>query len=256
MLPSHLFRDPNTWNPTFYVQDFFAYPTFTLKILGMCHTDFRPFLAKWLGWLSPFINRTIFLILAVFIGHVDILFIIEFHRTFRTGSLNEITSLITMIIICSFSFFNIAFYQLYHHKYIEMITLINEQFRRRSAYGVTCVTGEKTHLLCNRFVVIWTISCLCGTFQWVVFALVRGGHPLAVKYPALIDQTQSPWYELIFVMHIGCQYIIGGSFANAINVMFSVSVTICGQFDILFCSLKNVRNTAMLMDGTQLMELK
>lgn len=255
MIPSYLYRNPSTWDPSFHVANFFVYPTFTLKILGMCHTDFRPFLSKSLEWLSPFINRLIFTTLAFFILHVDILFVVQLYQIFRTGSLNQITSLINMIIICSFSFFNIVFYQLHHHKYIEIVTLINEQFSRRSAYGVTCVTVEKTYFLLNRFVVFWTISCLCGTFQWVIFALVRGDHPLAVKYP-MINQTQSPWYEIIFIMHIGCQYIIGGSFANAINVMFSVSVTICGQFDILFCSLKNLRNTAMLMDGTRLMELK
>lgn len=250
-----IFRNPKSWDPSFYVKDFFSYQTCVLRAVGMCHTDFTKYLPATFAFLSPLINYTIFVGMSLVILHVNILFIIEFLRIFRTGSLEEVTSLITMIIISSFSFFNILFYQFAYKKYLRIVEYSNVNFQRRSAFGVTCLTGERTYLLAKRFTVFWTISCLCGTFQWVVAALYTGKHPLNVVYP-MLDARKTPYYEIIFLLHTGCQYITGGSFACASNVLFSLSVTICGQFDMLFCSLKNLRYTAMVMSGTQLDKLK
>lgn len=45
-------------------------------------------------------------------------------------------------------------------------------------------------------------------------------------------------------------------FANAITTMASSVMIMNGQFDMLFCSLKNIRATAMTLNGRRLKELK
>ena len=46
------------------------------------------------------------------------------------------------------------------------------------------------------------------------------------------------------------------SFVNAMNIIGSLVVITCGQFDVLLCSLKNVRCTAMRLNGLQTKELR
>lgn len=225
----------------------------------MARFEFSQYLPQFLHFLPSAINWFIFIMQTFLLLHVDLLFITDFFTVFgkAAGTLEVVTSLITMIIITSFSYFNVLFFQLTRKKYLKIVDFINQNFRRRSAMGVTCITTERTYLLAKRLAIYWTISCLVGTLQWVVVALFSEGraHPLAVTY-RVVDQKESPYYEIIFVMHSICQFLTGISFANANNVLFSLSFLICGQFDILFCSLKNLRNTAMVLNGKQLNNLK
>lgn len=225
----------------------------------MARFDFSQQLPNFLRFLPSAINSFIFFMQTFLLLHVDLLFITEFFAVFGKagGTLEVVTSLITMIIITSFSYFNILYFQLTRKKYLTIVDFINNNFRRRSAMGVTCVTTQRTYLLAKRLAVYWTISCLVGTLQWVVVALFSKGRklPLAVSY-RVVDQRESPYHEIIFVMHMVCQFLTGISFANANNVLFSLAFLICGQFDILFCSLKNLRNTAMVLNGKQLDNLK
>lgn len=45
------------------------------------------------------------------------------------------------------------------------------------------------------------------------------------------------------------QIQVGLVFANSDIIIISVVLLILAQYDILFCSLKNVRYTAMLLNG-------
>lgn len=47
------------------------------------------------------------------------------------------------------------------------------------------------------------------------------------------------------------QWSIGLVYGNASSVLATIVINACGQFDILLCSLKNVRATAMTMNGHQ-----
>lgn len=245
-----LFCNPKSWSTTFAEKNYLWLQTYLLKITAMAPIDFG-------DKYSSIINLAIFIIQSMVILHVDVLFIYEFYSIFGTGSLEQVTYLITMTIISSFSFFNLLYYQLSHKKYLRIVEYINKNFLHRSAYGVTCVTAEQSYLYAKRFSFYWSVSCCAGTFQWVFVALYAGARtlPLRVNYPFL-DSQKTPYYQIIFVMHAICQYITGMSFANNSNVLYSLAVLICGQFDILFCSLKNLRNTAMMFNGEQLETLK
>lgn len=255
-LDPRLFCNPAKWEPAFHESDLLSFQNVILKLIAMIPIDFDRFFPPKFTNISTTLHRLIFLSLSLLILHVNFLFIYEFF-TLKNGTLEQVTYLITMTIISSFTFFNIFYYQLAHKQYLNIAKYFNGKFLHRSAMGVTCVTGEPAYLFAKRFSFFWSLACFSGTFQWVVVALFMDDrvHPLRVNYP-WIDQRQTPYYQIIFVMHAACQFITGISFANISNVLLSLAVIICGQFDVLFCSLKNVRNTAMTFNGGQLKELK
>lgn len=43
------------------------------------------------------------------------------------------------------------------------------------------------------------------------------------------------------------QLVVGYVFTNFENLLISTAILVCGQLDILYCSLKNIRYTAILL---------
>lgn len=53
-----------------------------------------------------------------------------------------------------------------------------------------------------------------------------------------------------------CQYLLGVIFGNASSILASTVIITSGQFDMLLCSLKNIRATAMTFNGSRLKQLQ
>lgn len=56
-------------------------------------------------------------------------------------------------------------------------------------------------------------------------------------------------YEILFVIHTIAQFELALVFCTPSAFTLSASIMICGQFDVLFCSLKNLMHTAMIHNG-------
>lgn len=52
-----------------------------------------------------------------------------------------------------------------------------------------------------------------------------------------------------YVLQTLGQLLVAFIFPSYGSMMLTISMLICGQYDILFCSLKNIRYTAMLMNS-------
>lgn len=256
-LDPRLFRNPKTWKTTFQETDLLALQTFILKMIAMVPIDFAKYFPSISAWLSSLLNRLLIFLLAFFILNIIAVCFIEFYNLRTNGTLEEITYLITVCIIGLFSFFSMSYYQLTYAKYLAIVDYMNKSFRHRSAFGVTCVTGEQAYLFAKRFSFYWSVICMGATLQWVALAILAGNRslPVIIKY-SFIDQHQTPYYEILFVLHICYQYVTALGFATGGYILLSIVVIICGQFDILFCSLKNLRNTAMVINGGQVQMLK
>lgn len=53
-----------------------------------------------------------------------------------------------------------------------------------------------------------------------------------------------------------CQVLLAMIFGNASSILASTVIIASGQFDMLLCSLKNVRATAMTLNGSRLEQLQ
>lgn len=256
-LDYRLFRNPSTWITTFYEKDLLALQTVALQMMAMVPIDYTKFLPPSLHWLSPSLHRLAVFMLLIFGGNVIITALWILPAAIETVNLEQTTYLITVSIIGTFSVFNMQYYQWSYKSYLHIVDYVNANFLHRSAYGVTCVTGEPAYLLAKRFTFYWTSLCTVSTFQWVFLALFFGYRllPVNITY-TFLDQRQTPYYQILFVLHSGFQYVSALGFSTGANVLLSVVVIICGQFDMLFCSLKNIRNTAMMINGNYEDQLK
>ncbi|XP_031627368.1 putative odorant receptor 85e, partial [Contarinia nasturtii] len=140
--------------------------------------------------------------------------------------------------------------------YLRMINYMNTTFLRRSAYGLSFMTAERSYIVANRYVFWWTVMCLQGTMQWTVAPLFASTRtlPIDVKYP--VNELLTPYYQIIYSLHSMCQFLLGMIFGNASSVLASTVIILSGQFDILLCSLKNLRATAITFNGFRLDELR
>lgn len=54
---------------------------------------------------------------------------------------------------------------------------------------------------------------------------------------------------MVYAMQCLGQLAVGYAFTTVPNMIISITILLCGQYDILFCNLKNIRNTAMLKNN-------
>lgn len=74
--------------------------------------------------------------------------------------------------------------------------------------------------------------------------------PINIKYP--FDTVASPNFELVYVLQFIGQLQIGAIYSVYGTMWISIIILICGQFDLLFCSVKNMLWSAMLLRGDEL----
>lgn len=71
----------------------------------------------------------------------------------------------------------------------------------------------------------------------------------------MFDSQNSPWFPVAYVLQIFCQIQVGLNYGLSSGIFMSMVIAICGQYDILYCSLKNIRYTAMIRNGVNRTEL-
>lgn len=99
--------------------------------------------------------------------------------------------------------------------------------------------------MCNVVTTYYHICALISTGIVSVLPLFQESRvlPLRCWYP--FDQTISPYYELLYASQILVQIVMPLSFCVAMVLPMGMAFLLCGQYDILFCSLRNVPWTAM-----------
>lgn len=175
-------KDPKSWNPEFNVADLMRYQTVLLKTVGMCYIHFENYLPAKLKCVSPVLNWMIFGFFSFVHLHLALLFFLEM---IESSALEVITNAITMVIINVFAFFTLLYYRLNYKKYLRMVDFMNTRFLKRSAYGLTFMTAERSYIVANRYTFLWTTMCLQGTLQWVIVPLFASTRtlPIKIKYP-------------------------------------------------------------------------
>lgn len=74
--------------------------------------------------------------------------------------------------------------------------------------------------------------------------------------PEFFSLKQPVVYELTYASQVWCQLIMGCIFGSGSALFVSIIVVMLGQFDILYCSLKNMDFHAQLMSGKELKYLE
>lgn len=136
--------------------------------------------------------------------------------------------------------------------------------------GLTYVTTEPSYIIAKSFSLFYAILCVAGVLHFILLPIYLQIRelPLTCWYPFntyvslqaciqtlpyqnhFVSFQPKPIFEFVYLSQCLGQIQVGMAFANADLIIASIVWLILGQFDILFCSLKNVRCTAMLLNGS------
>ncbi|KAM8703545.1 hypothetical protein ACLKA7_008207 [Drosophila subpalustris] len=99
-------------------------------------------------------------------------------------------------------------------------------------------------------------SCQIAALFWLALPIVYRDKslPLACWYP--FDYKQPIVYEIVFLLQGMGQIQISAAFTAGSGLYMVLAILMSGQYDILFCSLKNVLATSYLEMGATLSELR
>ncbi|XP_058988311.1 putative odorant receptor 85e isoform X2 [Musca domestica] len=187
--------------------------------------------------------------------HLAILYVKTTLDMLHNGELEEITDALTMAIIYSFSTFATCYWLFNAEALNSFIGDINANYRHHSMAGLTFVSAEHSIRLAYKVTLYWLIACCVGVVCWALAPLLLRSHtlPLRCWYPF---DALPVVYEVVYATQLWCQILMGCIFGNGSALFVSVVLIMLGQFDVLYCSLKNVDYNAQLLAGGDLITLR
>lgn len=167
----------------------------------------------------------------------------------RGGSIMEI-SIYLRELVNAFTVmtFQIVFY-FHQEKFLILIESFNRRIVNRSVVGITFVTMQRPYEFSKNFTLIWTIMALLATLHYSLNPILDGEKrlPVPVMYP--FDVMESPYFEIEFCLQTLAQMQYGFAYSIIVAIITTVTMLLCGQLDILYCSIHNLMYAAMIRRG-------
>uniref|UniRef100_A0A182JUT8 Odorant receptor n=1 Tax=Anopheles christyi TaxID=43041 RepID=A0A182JUT8_9DIPT len=228
-----------------------------LRFVAVWPIDFNPYLPKYLrgryllSQLFDICYQLFWYFVCVHIAAFHIVSILTIELSYDELFLTLITTSIYSIMIL----LNV-YLRLYESNFRQLYEFSMKHFRKRSAAGVYYVSISSCYRFTNRYQFWWLVICLLGTMHWAVYPILSQERtlPFPCWYP--VDVQQSPKYELAYTLQVLGQLQVSLVFGLA-GALFMVFVfMVCTQFDMLCCSLTNIRQSAMILNGGYKTELR
>ncbi|XP_063709125.1 odorant receptor 83a-like [Culicoides brevitarsis] len=123
---------------------------------------------------------------------------------------------------------------------------MNENFRQRSAPGLTYVAFDSGFKSAQKFLNYWVCNCFLGAGVYGMVPLLNGDRvlPLPTWYP--FDLSVGRRFEAVYGLQYACQLIVGTIFANGMGYCMYLYLLFTVQLDILCASIKNIPFTALI----------
>uniref|UniRef100_A0A1A9W482 Odorant receptor n=1 Tax=Glossina brevipalpis TaxID=37001 RepID=A0A1A9W482_9MUSC len=219
-----------------------------LKLVGQISIDLRSYVPTYLKRIAQWIAYIYEFLILFSVLHLALLLAKHTLDILETGELEEITDSLTLTIIYCFASFSSAYWMFRQKLLMGLFQEINQFHRHHSLAGVTFVTYRCSYNLAHRMVKYWELWCIVGVVCWALAPLLIGSHslPIPCRYP--FDALQPVIYELIYITQTWGQFNMGILFGNGSALFAALSIIMLGQFDILYCSLKNLDSHAYLMN--------
>ncbi|KAG6457856.1 hypothetical protein O3G_MSEX010527 [Manduca sexta] len=146
----------------------------------------------------------------------------------------------------------VSYYALYRKDLYTLVDYMEKNFKHHSARGLTNMTMWGSYCKARNFGRIYTACTMFSVTMYVTLPLILH---LWTKEPiqswVYSDVTQSPFLEFVFLRSFLTQFFVGLAMGQ-FGVFFAAnSILICGQLDLLCCSLRNARYSALLRRGVR-----
>ncbi|XP_068158139.1 odorant receptor 83a [Drosophila tropicalis] len=188
--------------------------------------------------------------------HIAGLYICTIYINYGKGDLDFFVSCLIQTIIYMWTIsMKLYFRRIRPNLLNEILQFMNEKYELRSAPGFTYVTMSGALKQSNMWIKSYVYCCYVGTIFWLILPIAYRDNslPLACWYP--FDYTQPIVYELVFLLQAVGQIQVAAAFASSSGAHMVLAILISGQFDVLFCSLKNVLATTYIQMGANRAEL-
>ncbi|CAG4934037.1 unnamed protein product [Colias eurytheme] len=141
----------------------------------------------------------------------------------------------------------VAYFAICKKEMYDLCEYMNDNFKWHSARGLTNMTMQASYKTARNFAFFYTACTIFSVAMYVVLPVAGYlwfNHPL---HPWIYkDVVQGPFIALIFVRQCLAQGFVALAMGQLGVFFASNSILLCGQLDLLCCSLRNVRYTALL----------
>nr|AJF23824.1 olfactory receptor OR71 [Planotortrix octo] len=146
----------------------------------------------------------------------------------------------------------VIYFALYKKELYELVEFMNGNFKFHSARGLTNMTMEHSYKSAKNFGFVYTACTLFSVTMYVMLPMIVH---LWTKQPLqnwmYTDIVQTPFIVMAFLYQCLAQAFVGLA-VGQLGVFFAANaILLCGQLDLLCCSLRNARYTGLLQTGVQ-----
>lgn len=165
------------------------------------------------------------------------------------GSIDDIYLHVLEFMIANTAIIFALLLQIYRSELAHLFDVVSTQMQERSAPGLTYTTMHRSYKLSRQLTLVWIAFCVGGTIHHALEPILDGRRQLPVEtwYPFHVEQ--SPYFEIVYVLQTIGQVQSGFVYSSVIALVFSLAILMCGQLDMLFCSIRNIPCTAMILAG-------
>lgn len=165
------------------------------------------------------------------------------------GSIMDISPyLLETIVALTVMGFQLVFY-LNHGVFRQLFILIDTQMRPRSIRGITFTDMQRPFKLAKYFTLFWVALSSSATAHYSLNPILDRERRLPIPVVYSFDVMESPFFEIEYCLQSVAQLQYGFAFSIIIGMISSVSIMLCGQMDVLYCSVHNLLYSAMLKRG-------
>ncbi|XP_063541198.1 uncharacterized protein LOC134750042 [Cydia strobilella] len=146
----------------------------------------------------------------------------------------------------------VIYFALYKEKLYDLVEFMNENFKFHSARGLTNMTMEGSYTSAKKFAYAYTA---CTLFSVTMYVAMPMGFHLWTHQPlqnwAYMDAERSPYVLIACLRQCLAQAFVGLALGQLGVFFASNSILLCGQLDLLCCSVRNARYTGLLQSGVR-----
>ncbi|XP_063833400.1 putative odorant receptor 85e [Ostrinia nubilalis] len=143
----------------------------------------------------------------------------------------------------------VVYFGLYRKELYELTKFMQRKFHYRSANGLTNMTMLNSYKTARNFGYFYTACTMFSVSMYMIPEIVNRLKRQPLQSYMYMDVTRSPFFEFTLLRQCVAQAFVGLAMGQFGVFFASNAILLCGQLDLLCCSLRNARYTALLRCG-------
>ncbi|KAL0818073.1 hypothetical protein ABMA28_008609 [Loxostege sticticalis] len=143
----------------------------------------------------------------------------------------------------------VVYFGLYRKEMYDLTKFMQREFKYRSAHGLTNMTMLNSYKTARNFGYFYTACTMFSVTMYVIPEIINRWNRQPLQSYIYMDVVRSPFFEFTFLRQCVAQMFVGLAMGQFGVFFASNAILLCGQLDLVCCSLRNARYTALLRCG-------